>query len=256
MSRNEDILRAIIAGDSMGEATAQSRNEAILMAMLDVLNGDEIDLSQLPAPQSRFENLLLQVVRKLEESSAGGDDSGGSDSSAEYAAVIDRSVEDIIIPDGVTEIGEYVFYQCGGVKSVTIPDSVQTIRSYSFVSIGASNGGVKFPIIANGVKTIGSAVVSNTSNTFGGSANINKIVLPSLETITDGGFGGCTGIEYIYLGPNVTSLKAGCFGGVPTTCKVECGFASGAVSGFPANMGFAGNTATMDITYNVAEPSE
>ncbi len=51
-----------------------------------------------------------------------------------------REVEDIVIPDGVTQIGSYAFINCKGLKSVTIPESVTKIgagafRSASLVSV-------------------------------------------------------------------------------------------------------------------------
>ncbi len=38
----------------------------------------------------------------------------------------------ITIPDGVTSIGGYAFYNCSGLTSITIPDSVTSIGSYAF----------------------------------------------------------------------------------------------------------------------------
>ena len=39
---------------------------------------------------------------------------------------------DVMIPDGVTSIGSYVFCNCSGLTSVTIPDSVTGIGDYAF----------------------------------------------------------------------------------------------------------------------------
>ena len=41
-------------------------------------------------------------------------------------------VTDLVIPDGVTSIGDYAFYNCAGLTSVTIPDSVTSIGEYAF----------------------------------------------------------------------------------------------------------------------------
>ena len=54
----------IINGASSSEfGPPQSRNEAILLAMLDKLNGNEP--GELPAPQSRVETLLQEVLANL-----------------------------------------------------------------------------------------------------------------------------------------------------------------------------------------------
>lgn len=170
MSRNEDILRAIIYGGSAGERAAESRNEAILLAMLDVLNGEEVDLSHLPAPQSRFESLLLQVVRKLEEGGSGGGGGGGTvDSSyciAKYPASVttfnDTTIkwpEELIVPNTISvfgtgictsrseikklimqsplaEIANGACYQATNLSYVYIPASVTKIGSAAFVDVG------------------------------------------------------------------------------------------------------------------------
>jgi len=41
-------------------------------------------------------------------------------------------VEDLVIPDSVTSIGNCAFYGCSGLTSVTIPDSVTSIGSGAF----------------------------------------------------------------------------------------------------------------------------
>jgi len=43
-----------------------------------------------------------------------------------------EKVTDLIVPDSVTEIGDYVFYSCTSLTSVTIPDSVTKIGNSAF----------------------------------------------------------------------------------------------------------------------------
>ena len=38
----------------------------------------------------------------------------------------------VIIPEGVTNIGEYAFSKCAGLKSITIPESVTSIDAWAF----------------------------------------------------------------------------------------------------------------------------
>ena len=42
------------------------------------------------------------------------------------------SITSITIPDSVTSIGSYAFFQCSSLTSITIPDSVTSIGSYAF----------------------------------------------------------------------------------------------------------------------------
>ena len=43
-----------------------------------------------------------------------------------------EKVTDLVIPDGVTNIGDYAFIGCTGLKSVTVPESVEYIGRYAF----------------------------------------------------------------------------------------------------------------------------
>ena len=43
-----------------------------------------------------------------------------------------KEVKDLVIPDGVTSIGNYAFYYCSSLISVTIPNSVESIGRYTF----------------------------------------------------------------------------------------------------------------------------
>ena len=61
---------------------------------------------------------------------------GGSDANplnyAENLYFNDELVTDLVIPNSVTSIGNYAFYECKGLTSVTIPNSVTSIGEYAF----------------------------------------------------------------------------------------------------------------------------
>lgn len=40
--------------------------------------------------------------------------------------------KEVVIPNGVTSIGEYAFFRCKSLKSVIIPDGVTSIGNYAF----------------------------------------------------------------------------------------------------------------------------
>ena len=46
--------------------------------------------------------------------------------------VEENGVTDVVIPDGVTEIGEMAFQSCKSLTDITIPDSVIQIGRYAF----------------------------------------------------------------------------------------------------------------------------
>lgn len=60
---------------------------------------------------------------------------------------------ELIIPEGVTNIGDYAFYGCTGLTSVTIPNSVTSIGNYAF----ASCTGLISIEIPNSVASIGNS---------------------------------------------------------------------------------------------------
>lgn len=72
-------------------------------------------------------------------------------------------IKKIIISEGVTNVGDYVFYQCGGrLSSIVIPDSVTEINQHAFDSAGAD-----LVVIGKSVVTIGEkAFMSSHINTL------------------------------------------------------------------------------------------
>ena len=85
---------------------------------------------------------------------------------------------ELIIPDGVTSIGSYAFYNCTGLTSVTIPDSV--------ISIGHS--------------------------AFYNCTGLTSIVIPdSVTSIGDYAFENCTGLTSIVIPDSVISIGKAVF---------------------------------------------
>ena len=106
-------------------------------------------------------------------------------------------VTDLVIPDSVTSIGDYAFYNCNSLTSVTIPDSVTRIGygvfeycySLTSITIGdsvTSIGGYAFEYcrsltsitIGNSVKSIGICAFYNCSS-------LTSVTIPDSVTSID-----------------------------------------------------------------------
>ena len=109
-----------------------------------------------------------------------------------------KLITDLVVPDSVTSIVNYAFYDCIGLTSVTIPDSVTSIGGAAFH--GCS--GLTSVTIGNGVTLIGYSA-------FFGCSGLTSVTIPdSVTSIGDSAFGGCKNLKYneydnaLYLGNN------------------------------------------------------
>ena len=69
-------------------------------------------------------------------------------------------VTDLVIPDGVTSIGNFAFHDCSSLTSITIPDSVKSIGDSAF--LGCSS--LTSISISSGVTSIGTAAFDGCSS--------------------------------------------------------------------------------------------
>ena len=134
-----------------------------------------------------------------------------------------------IIPNSVTTIGDYAFYDCTGLTNITIPNSVTTI------GYGAFNDctGLTSVTIPNSVTTIGSdafyncaglisisvekgnavydsrencnAIIETQTNTLIAGCK-NTIIPNSVTTIGRSAFSGCSGLTSVTIPNSVTTI--------------------------------------------------
>lgn len=85
---------------------------------------------------------------------------------AKHLYINGSEVTDLVIPESVTSIGNYVFYWCSGLTSVTIPNSVTSIGDRAFEG-------------CSGLTSIhiGSRVNSITNASFSGCGKLESIVV-------------------------------------------------------------------------------
>ena len=96
-------------------------------------------------------------------------------------------ITELVIPEGVTSIGNYAFRDCTSLTSVTIPDSVTAIGGNTFYNCTS----LKSVTIGNSVATIGYWAFAYCDNLT--SATISD----SVTTIGSDAFRGCTSLKSI-----------------------------------------------------------
>ena len=84
-----------------------------------------------------------------------------------------KLASDIVVPDEITTIKPYAFYNYSGLKSITLPDSLVVIDSHAFYNC----------------------------------SNLGDIVIPdSVTTIGGGVFDGCHALKSVVMSKNVTNI--------------------------------------------------
>ena len=109
---------------------------------------------------------------------------------------------DLVIPDSVTSIGRYAFYNCSGLTSVTIGNGVTSIGEGAF----SYCNGLTSVTIPDSVTSIGSDAFLNCSN-------LTSITIPdSVTSIGSYAFLNCSNLTSITIPDSVTSIGEGAFG--------------------------------------------
>ena len=114
----------------------------------------------------------------------------------------------IILPEGLTKIGNYAFSSAFSLTSLVLPSTVQTIGDYAFQMLSIA---VEIPY---GVTTIG-AYAFTWSYGVSGTLNIPETV----TTIKEGAFDGCENLREISLPVSLTEVK-NIFSGCTSLTKI------------------------------------
>ena len=107
---------------------------------------------------------------------------------------------DIVIPKGVTSIGDDAFYDCDSITSVSIPKSVTSIGEGAFAW-----SSLKSIELSKGVTSIGNAA-------FAGCTNLSSITLPDgITDIEERAFAECSSLKSVVLSHGVKTIKESTF---------------------------------------------
>ncbi len=112
-----------------------------------------------------------------------------------------RKVKKINIPNSVTSIGRYAFYCCDSLISITIPNSVTSIGDWAFSDCSSLTS-----------ITIPESVTSIAPYAFFNCSNLTSIAIPEGVTSIGGyAFSGCSSLASIKLPNNLISIGSNAF---------------------------------------------
>ena len=110
-------------------------------------------------------------------------------------------VKKAVIEGGVTNIGEFAFYNCSALTSVTIGNSVTSIERDAFWNCSSLTS----VIIPNSVTSIENWAFENCSG-------LTSVTIPnSVKSIGDYAFYSCSGLTSVTIGNSVTSIGSYAF---------------------------------------------
>ena len=113
-----------------------------------------------------------------------------------YAFYEFNNVEKINIPNSVTSIGDSAFYRCSSLTSITIPGSVASIGKEAFWDCS----GLTSITMSKGVTNIGERAFCDCSS-------LTSITIPDgVTSIGEGAFGDCFSLTSITIPDSVTSI--------------------------------------------------
>jgi uncharacterized protein YjdB len=135
------------------------------------------------------------------------------------------SIVNVVVEDGVTNIGHNAFYECSNLASVSFSNTVTKIGAYSFnrcsklSSVSFSNAITVIGSYAfSGCSGLSSIVLPNSLVTIDGSAfsgcKFATLVIPDNVTyIGDYAFSSCSSLYALTIGASVATIRQYAFGG-------------------------------------------
>ena len=112
-------------------------------------------------------------------------------------------LQSVVLPKGVTAIGEYAFSECKNLKSISLPAGVQKIGDFAFFCCDRLKA-----------ITIPAAITAIGTGTFQGCKNLTNVTLPAgMEKIGESAFSECDNLTNVTLPAGVKEIGAYAFAG-------------------------------------------
>jgi hypothetical protein len=123
------------------------------------------------------------------------------------------SLTSVVIPNSVTSIGEYAFAYCDSLTSVEIPNSVINIGEDAFLWCKSLTSVV-----------IPNSVTSISNHTFASCSNLTSVTIPdSVTSIGERAFDSCSGLTSVTIGDRVTNIGSYAFASCDSLTSVTIG---------------------------------
>ena len=136
-------------------------------------------------------------------------------SSAHNLYLNGTKVTDLIIPNGVTGIGNFAFWNCNSLTSVTIPNSVTSIGSSAFSGCtGLTNVKINDISVWCGISFSDDASnpLSSAHNLYLNGTKVTDLIIPDgVMSIRNYAFYDCTGLTSVVIGNSVTTIGNNAF---------------------------------------------
>ena len=130
-----------------------------------------------------------------------------------------RGIKNVVIPEGITSIGDSAFIYCDTIKGLVIPSSVTSIEKNAFNGCSNLNVDVATDNPSFYVEN-GCLIKRNTNEIIFG--NANSTIPSTSRRVGSGAFYGNTYYAPIVIPLSVSVIGSLAFGGKPVTVCVEC----------------------------------
>ena len=145
------------------------------------------------------------------------------------------SLTSVIIPNEVTSIGEYAFSNCSNMTSVTIPDSVKSVGEYAFYNCS----GLTSVNISDLPAWCTIAFNDNLSNPLYYAQKLylnddllTELIVPeSVTSIAPRAFYNCSSLENVTIPNSVTSIGFSAFSGCSNLASITLPFVGATLNG-------------------------
>lgn len=137
---------------------------------------------------------------------------GGGEAFNTLRSVLARDTTSLVIPEGISTIGDYVFQDYKTLAEIELPNSLRTIGASSF-------GGCEKLVITE----LPEGLISIGNYAFAGCTYIRQIKFPkALVSIGKAAFNRCSGIESIELQTGITTIGELAFNLCRNLLQITC----------------------------------